>query len=130
MIKVYFDGASAGDPGPSGAGIYIILDNGEQKKEKLPLGQLSNHESEFIACREALKLCLPYKEQLIICHTDSQIVENSFDKEYAKKEAYASILKEIIELKKQFSMLYLKWIPTKENPADSLSKQAIQLNKG
>lgn len=129
MIKVYFDGASAGDPGPSGAGIYIILDNGEQLKEKRPLGHMTNHEAEFKACLEALKLCLPYKDQLVVCHTDSQIVENSFEKEYAKKEAYASILSEIIELKKQFTMLYLKWIPTKENPADQLSKQAIHLNK-
>ena len=29
MIEVYFDGASAGNPGPSGAGIYI-KENGQQ----------------------------------------------------------------------------------------------------
>ena len=47
MIEVYTDGASKGNPGLSGAGIYINM-----KKEKyeysLPLGVLTNHDTEFM----------------------------------------------------------------------------------
>ena len=48
MIEVYFDGASAGNPGPSGAGIFIKA-NGEVERHSIPLEIMSNHEAEFHA---------------------------------------------------------------------------------
>lgn len=56
MIEVYIDGASAGNPGPSGAGIFI-KGNGVPEKYSLPLGNMSNHEAEFHALIEALEIC-------------------------------------------------------------------------
>jgi len=45
LIEVYIDGASKGNPGPSGAGVFI---KGVQPAVQLsfPLGTLSNHEAE------------------------------------------------------------------------------------
>ena len=48
MIEVYIDGASAGNPGPSGAGIFI-KGNGITRKIFYSLGIMSNHEAEYHA---------------------------------------------------------------------------------
>lgn len=56
MIEVYIDGASAGNPGPSGAGIFI-KGQGAHEKYSLPLGIMSNHEAEFHALIKALEIC-------------------------------------------------------------------------
>lgn len=56
MIEVYIDGASAGNPGPSGAGIFIKA-NGKVERYSIPLGVMSNHEAEYYAFIEALKIC-------------------------------------------------------------------------
>ena len=57
MIEVYIDGASAGNPGPSGAGIFI-KGNGTAEKYSIPLGMMSNHEAEYHAFIKALEICL------------------------------------------------------------------------
>ncbi|KJD53141.1 ribonuclease H, partial [Bacillus amyloliquefaciens] len=54
-IEVYIDGASAGDPGPSGLGIFI-KDGQKTESFSLPAGLLSNHEAEFKALIEGMKL--------------------------------------------------------------------------
>jgi len=37
MVEVYIDGAAKGNPGPSGAGIFI-KNNGEVERHSIPLG--------------------------------------------------------------------------------------------
>lgn len=56
MIEVYIDGASAGDPGKSGAGIFIN-NNGQVERYSIPLGIYNNHEAEFLALVHALEIC-------------------------------------------------------------------------
>ncbi|HVH96245.1 MAG TPA: RNase H family protein, partial [Bacillus sp. (in: firmicutes)] len=48
MIEIYFDGASAGNPGPSGVGVFINA-NGKVERFSSPLPEMSNHEAEFHA---------------------------------------------------------------------------------
>lgn len=57
MIEVYIDGATAGNPGPSGAGI-LIKGNGEHHRYAIALGTMTNHEAEYHALLHALKICL------------------------------------------------------------------------
>ena len=57
LIEVYIDGASAGNPGPSGAGIFI-KGQGTADKYSIPLGIMSNHEAEYHAFIIALEICL------------------------------------------------------------------------
>src|SRR5690625_2328377 len=53
IIEVYTDGASNGNPGISGAGVYIKA-NGKDYEYALPLEEMSNHEAEFHAIIHAL----------------------------------------------------------------------------
>jgi ribonuclease HI len=126
LIEVYIDGASAGNPGPSGAGIFI-KGNGLNKKYSIPLGTISNHEAEFYAFLHALKICLENNFTVVSFRTDSELVNRAVEKEFVKSEVFAPLLKEALELSKKFDLFFMKWIPSRENRvADELARKAIQ----
>lgn len=131
LIEVYIDGASAGNPGPSGAGIFI-KGHGTAEKYSIPLGNMSNHESEYHAFIKALELCLEkgYSKSVVSFRTDSKLVSNAVEKEYVKNKLYSALLDEALHLSKQFDLFFIKWIPSIENKvADELARLAIRKNK-
>ncbi|KMJ59692.1 ribonuclease H [Bacillus sp. LL01] len=128
MIEVYIDGASAGNPGPSGAGVFI-KGHGRAEQYSIPLGIMSNHEAEFCALIEALRICSKQGYNIVSFRTDSQAVESAMEKRFAKKTEYRVLLEEALCLSDQLDLFFIKWIPSKENKmADELSRKAIQLN--
>lgn len=129
MIEVYVDGASAGNPGLSGAGIFI-KGNGLNERHSVPLGMMSNHEAEFHAFIHGLKICLSKKLSIVSFRTDSQLVNQAVEKESTKNQQFSNLLREALELTKGFELFFLKWIPGRKNKvADELAKQAIQENQ-
>ncbi|MBW9234842.1 ribonuclease HI, partial [Leptospira santarosai] len=54
MLEVYIDGASAGNPGPSGIGIFI-KGEGHQLRFSEYVGIYDNHTTEFIALLRGLE---------------------------------------------------------------------------
>lgn len=128
MIEVYIDGASAGDPGPSGAGIFI-RGHGKGEQFSIPLGQLSNHEAEYMALLHALEICLSKKYTTVSFRTDSQLIERAIEKRHAKNEKYLPLLMQALELIDRFDLFFIKWIPgSQNNTADLLAKKAVRLN--
>ncbi|MFD1738445.1 reverse transcriptase-like protein [Bacillus salitolerans] len=129
MIEVYIDGASAGNPGPSGAGIYI-KGNGILEKHSIPLGIMSNHEAEYYSLIKALEICIVRKFHLVSFRTDSQLVDRAMEKEYVKNKQFIPLLEKAMELSKQIDLFFIKWIPSEENQmADKLAREAIRQNK-
>lgn len=131
MIEVYIDGASAGNPGPSGAGIFI-KGNGITEKYSIPLGSMSNHEAEYHAFIKALEICLEkgLMESLLSFRTDSELVNKAVEKEFAKNKLFAPLLEQALHLSRKFPLFFMKWIPSAENKvADELARQGIRKNK-
>ncbi len=83
MIEVYIDGATKGNPGPSGAGVFI---KGIQPPVQLslPLGTMSNHEAEYHALLAALKYCTEHNYSIVSFRTDSQLVSERLKKNTQK----------------------------------------------
>jgi ribonuclease HI len=126
LIEVYFDGASAGNPGPSGAGIFINA-NGHIDRFSIPLDDMSNHEAEFHAFILALEICLQKEYKVVSFRTDSELVNRSIEKEFTKNKRYAPLLEKALELTEPFDLFFLKWVPSSENKnADELARKAIQ----
>ncbi len=128
MIEVYIDGASKGNPGPSGAGVFI---KGVQPAVQLswPLGTKSNHEAEYHALLSALKYCTEHNYNIVSFRTDSQLVERAVEKEYAKNKMFAPLLEEALQYIKSFDLFFIKWIPSSQNKvADELARKAILQN--
>jgi ribonuclease HI len=126
LIEVYFDGASAGNPGPSGAGIFINA-NGHIDRFSIPLDDMSNHEAEFHAFILALEICLQKEYKVVSFRTDSELVNRSIEKEFTKNKRYVPLLEKALELTEPFDLFFLKWVPSSENKnADELARKAIQ----
>ena len=133
MIKVFTDAAVNGNPGDVGLGVLVLKD-GEQLPFKISVEEkMDNHLAEFTAINWALGWLLEegVQEELIFMHTDSKVTADAISKRYTKKEANRIILKEIQNKLKDFSQLFVKWIPESENRgADQLARQALQQTIG
>ncbi|MCM3440719.1 reverse transcriptase-like protein [Metabacillus halosaccharovorans] len=126
MIEVYVDGASAGDPGQSGAGVFI-KGHGKSEEFSIPLGLMSNHEAEYHAVIKGMEICIQNGFKVVSFRTDSQLVDRAVEKQYVKNNQYSPLLEKILELAKEFDLFFIKWIPSKENKvADQLARYAIR----
>ncbi|MBT2707895.1 reverse transcriptase-like protein [Pseudomonas sp. ISL-84] len=129
MIEVFIDGASAGNPGPSGAGIFI-KNNGEVQRFSIPLGEMENHEAEYRAFLKALEICIEKGYKVVSFRTDSQLVNRAVEKEFVKNKKFAPLLEEALKLTRQFDLFFMKWVPSSDNKsADELARAAIRENK-
>lgn len=125
-MEVYIDGASAGNPGPSGIGIFI---KGEGHSVKISeyIGETNNHVAEFTALIRALEEAKKLGTNLVSIRSDSKIVVASIDKQYVKSEEYKPYLEQALKLAEEFSLFFIKWIPDSQNKAaDALAREAIQ----
>ena len=52
--KIYTDGASRGNPGPSGAGVYVTQDDIPIIKRGIYLGKKTNNQAEYLALALAI----------------------------------------------------------------------------
>lgn len=128
MLEVYIDGASAGNPGPSGIGIFI-KGEGQHVKISEPIGNTNNHQAEFTALLRGLEEALKIGSSFVSMRSDSKIVVSSIDKAYVKNENFKPYLEQALSLIEQFDLFFIKWIPEKENKAaDVLAREAILKN--
>lgn len=128
LKEVYIDGASAGNPGPSGAGIYI-KGNGTVEKHSIPLGNMTNHEAEFYSFIMALEICLQRGDRIVSFRTDSELINKAVEKEFVKNKIYSPLLEKALILASQFDLFFMKWIPSSGNKqADELARAAIRKN--
>lgn len=130
MIEVYIDGASAGNPGPSGAGIFI-KGHGDAERYSIPLGTMSNHEAEYYALIKGMEICLKNGYEVVSFRTDSELVNRAMEKEFAKNKQFAPLLEQALKLSEKFQLFFIKWIPSSQNKvADELARMAIRQNGG
>lgn len=125
MIELYVDGASAGNPGKSGIGIFL-KGEGHHLKISEKIEPTDNHTAEFKALLRGLQEAAKRTSGMVSVRSDSQIVVMSVEKEYVKNKQYQKYLKEILVLVKTFDFFFIKWIPDSENrAADALAREAI-----
>lgn len=126
LLTVNIDGASRGNPGPSGIGILIfrnrnlILNYGEF------IGFQSNLLSEYMALKRALQFALKIDDEVSI-HTDSMsVVQQRRSKDKMRKKELKILYREINNLEKKFKTISYKYIPRNKNTyVDLVAKKAI-----
>ena len=125
MIELYVDGASAGNPGKSGIGIFL-KGEGHHMKISEKIGPTDNHTAEFQALLRGMQEVAKLTTGMVSARSDSQVVVMAVEKEYVKNENYKEYLTEILAIIKTFDFFFIKWIPDEENrAADALAKEAI-----
>ena len=129
MIKVYVDGASAGNPGKMGIGYVVYKDKVLLKKKSVYLGIGTNNFAEYCALIAALIEALALGERECEVYTDSKLlceqIRGNFKVKSKNIYPLFILLKEAVE---KFHSLKIIYTPREKNKeADKLAKQAASL---
>ncbi|CAI2663728.1 Putative ribonuclease H [Apilactobacillus apinorum] len=127
MFKLYTDAATMNNSGNSSCGILIVHEN-QQYQYKLKLESKNNHEAEFEACLLGFKQLekLIKSDDIVVYYTDSKIVHESLEKQYAKH--FQDYVDKILNEQSKYSLVINNWIEdTKNEGAHNLATQALHL---
>jgi len=133
-IIIYTDGGSRGNPGSSGAGVFITDEKGKMMKEYSHfLGVKTNNEAEYEAVILGLQKikALLGKEKIksadIEVRMDSELVTRQLGGIYKiENEKLAPLFLKIWNIKMDFGKIVFKHIPREQNKeADRLANEAM-----
>ena len=126
MLIINIDGASRGNPGPSGIGIlicknkHLILNYGEF------IGIRSNLFSEYLALKRALQLAQNMSDEVSILTDCLNIIHQRKLKDRMRKKELKILFREINNLEKKFKTISYKYIPRNQNAfVDPIANKAI-----
>jgi ribonuclease HI len=128
-LVIYIDGASRGNPGRAGAGVWMTDGEGKKVSEvSRYLGHKTNNEAEYWALLLALGEAERRKGEHIQVFTDSELVERQIKGVYRVKDLGLKVLhKRVVQNLNRFSSFEIQSIPREENKeADRLANQAIE----
>ncbi|HMB20865.1 MAG TPA: ribonuclease HI family protein [Spirochaetota bacterium] len=128
-LTIYTDGASRGNPGPSGIGV-VIYDKDDRQVGKVAsyLGHATNNQAEYKAIIRALKIAIYFKTKVLKIRTDSELIVKQVKGEYkVSNKNIAQLYEEVQRLKKQINNCKIEHVTRNLNDkADYLAKKASQ----
>ena len=128
-LILYIDGASRGNPGSAGAGVWITNREGKEiVRMSRYLGHKTNNEAEYWALLLGLKEAKRLGGDSVRIFTDSELIERQVKGLYQVKNLNLKTLhRTVIRNLKEFSSVEIEHISREKNrEADRLANQAIQ----
>jgi len=127
-FEIYIDGASKGNPGPSGIGVVICQGEETVKNISTYIGQATNNIAEYTALIYALQEALILKAEVLRINTDSQLLARQLNKVYkVKHENIIGLYNQALNLLAGFKKVSIRDIPREENKeADKLATLAVK----
>jgi len=127
-LEVFIDGASKGNPGPSGIGVVICKDGRPVKNISSFIGNTTNNVAEYTALIFALQEALMLKAESIEVNTDSQLLHHQIKGIYKIKSGHLlGLYNQARHLIPAFKEFKIKHISRENNcGADKLATKAIQ----
>lgn len=124
----YTDGAARGNPGPAGAGVYIVdMHDVFVDEAQLYLGEATNNVAEYRALLLALDRLEALSAKEVIIRADSQLMIRQLTGEYrVKNEGLKPLYTEARARLRTFASVTLEHVPRESNKeADRLANRAI-----
>lgn len=127
-VEIYIDGASKGNPGPSGIGVVISKDGEILKNISHYIGEATNNIAEYTALIYGLKASLMMKADRLKINTDSQLLHRQMRRLYKiKNPNIMRLYIQVTHLLSAFKEVKVNYIPREQNRgADKLATQAIK----
>ncbi len=127
-VEIFIDGASKGNPGPSGIGIAIYQNGRLLKEISRYIGNATNNVAEYYALIFALQEALVLDIREIKVKTDSELLYKQLKGEYKIKNSHLILLHEQVKhMLCGFRSADIAHISRDDNqPADRLAAQAIR----
>lgn len=129
-LTLYTDGAARGNPGPAGAGVYIVDDRGLPVAERQRyLGEATNNVAEYSALLLALEIARELRAGRVEIRSDSELLVRQMRGEYRIRNAALQELAERARaLASEFdSVAYVHVRREQNRDADRLANRAIDL---
>jgi ribonuclease HI len=128
-VKLFTDGGSRGNPGPSALG-FVIMDNKDEIIEtgSKYLGITTNNQAEYQAVKAGLEACTKYTQDTVNVYLDSQLVAHQMNGIYKIKNRELwpihQSIKQISEQK--FKKVIFTHVPRELNKdADAMVNEAL-----
>jgi ribonuclease HI len=127
-FEIYIDGASKGNPGPSGIGVVICRGEETVKNISSYIGNTTNNIAEYTALIYGLQEALKLKAEIIKINTDSQLLYRQLTKVYkVKNPNILGLYNQVSGLLSGFRRVSISNIRRENNKgADRLATQAIK----
>lgn len=127
-LRVYSDGASRGNPGPSAIAFMILTEDGEiLKRFSKYVGVRTNNQAEYRALISALEFASKLKGQEVVCYLDSELVVKHLNGEYQVKNTdLKKLWLKVQELKQSFQKISFMHIPRTERRIEEVDLLANQ----
>ncbi len=127
-LEIYIDGASKGNPGPSGIGVIICRDGQPIKNISSYIGNTTNNIAEYTALIYALQEALKLGAKNLKINTDSQFLYRQLNKIYKiKNPNILGLYNQVSHLISAFQRVSMNNIPRENNRgADKLATKAIK----
>jgi ribonuclease HI len=132
-LRIFIDGASKGNPGPGGAGIFVEDAHHRPLKAYCkPLAFCTNNVAEATALEAALKVAKGLGAAEVEIFTDSQLLARQFTGQYrVKDERLKAFWMRIRERLGEFKSVSLSHVPREQNAeADRLANIAADRARG
>jgi ribonuclease HI len=131
-ITLHTDGASKGNPGPSGIGVVLSDGKGRVVKEIGDyIGQTTNNVAEYTALIRGLEEALALGARSVRIKTDSELLVKQITGAYKVKAPHLRELNALVRgLMARFSDVSIAHVPREQNAAaDKLASQAAEKAK-
>ena len=104
---LFVDGASRGNPGAAGAGIYLICSDAIVLEQGFYLGEKTNNQAEYLALLIGLFFSKKYVKGSDVLHirSDSQLLVRQIQGVYKVKDVHLKAMHDVVKL-------FLKKIPS------------------
>jgi ribonuclease HI len=126
--RIYSDGASRGNPGPSGIGAVILDPSGKPVHEIARyIGEVTNNVAEYEALLAALHYCVEKKISPVEILADSQLMIRQLSGQYrVKHENIKPLYRKAQEYLSRLEIRGYQHVPREQNKeADRLANQGI-----
>jgi len=127
-LKIFFDGGSRGNPGPSAVGA-VIYDPEDKKIGQVSeyIGKYTNNIAEYTALEKVLEYIEKINTPRIMLFTDSKLVHNQMKKIWKiKDKKILAIYLRLTEKLSRYDTVDLRLVPREENrEADRLVNKAL-----
>lgn len=127
-VVVYCDGAARGNPGPAGAGAWVITPDGEVLAEVAEgLGETTNNVAEYTAAILGLERAAELGARDVLLRSDSQLLVHQLNGRYRVKTPHLQPLhRRVRELARGFDRVAFEHVPRERNvEADRLANAGV-----
>jgi len=125
-VKLYIDGSSRGNPGPSGVGIVLIDNNGKEVGVfSEQIGRATNNQAEYTTLLYAVEIIKILDLKDAIIYTDSELLfKQIYGKYRVKNDKIRNLLKAFFNIKEGLNIEVLYLERESNERADILAKDA------